>query len=548
MKVLGVHIGHDSAAALVDDGSVIADVAEERFNRRKHSHALPFASIRYCLSAAGLSADAVDVIAVSSKKHPPGFDFLCGFQPAETARFAAAGIRPPVYVEPFRLSTSVETVRVQHHLAHAASAYYTCGSSSRQLIVTLDGSGDGVSVGVWRGERGRITPLMLLPRNASLGYFYSLVTEALGWWHGDGEGKTMGLAPYGHSDRVRGVLDRFCPQYSAGTCVEPHDFGGVHYWIESGSREFHKVEAAEVRELVRRYGAADVAAEAQRVLEEQTLRLVLPWLDKEDTCRLCCAGGVFLNVKLNQRVWESGRLETQHVFPAAGDSGLAVGAALHAYHNMVGIEVPGTIETVYLGPEYSDEQIERLLKERSLPVKKLEDAAGHAARAMSDNRVVGWFQGRMESGPRALGNRSILMSPLKAGNKAVLNERVKFREPFRPYCPSIPHERSHTYLKNPRAEEFMLTTFNVCDGKAERIPAVVHADGTLRPQTLHQARNPKFWRLIDEFGARTGEYAVLNTSLNRMGEPMVEHPSQAIRCFYDSGIENLYLGNFLLTK
>jgi carbamoyltransferase len=562
MNVLGIHIGHDSSAALVRDGRLVADVAEERFTRTKHYCGLPVHAVEYCLKSQGLTLEDIDAVAVPAAGSVLGLNFLLGLkgerQEKMTRQRRALEMvkaflkkpreHPPLYIKHFSLNSKTEIVHVEHHLAHAASAYYTSGTRDKQLIVTIDGAGDGVSVGIWRGENGRIQRLRTFPTSGSVGWFYSNVTEALGWWHGDGEGKTMGLAPYGDYTKCQGVLDRFTPKYSGGELVEPHDFGRVSIWNENGALQWHFDEAYAIRELIQKYGREHIAAEAQRVLEEQVKNIVFPWMEREGTSNLSASGGVMLNVKLNQRLWESGRITRHHTFPNPGDAGLAAGAALYVYYAAHPSAPIYPLEDLYLGPEYSDAEIEAALKLRRLEYRRVDDVAGYAAEQLAQGKILAWFQGRMESGPRALGARSILMSAARPEYKDIINARVKFREAFRPFCPSLLWERKEAYLEKPRDEFFMITSFNCRPEKRPRVPAVVHADGTLRPQTVKREFAPLFWELLHRFEQLTGEGLLLNTSFNVMGEPIVNHPRDAIRCFYDNGLDILVLGNFVLEK
>src|SRR5215510_13524843 len=563
MNILGVHIGHDSSAALVSDGHLIADVAEERFTRIKHYSGIPYCSVSYCLKAGSLTMGDIDIVAVSSADPIPYLNFLFdlqnGARERKTIRSQAADVyrkyfssakKPPIYISKFPLQGQTQIVHVEHHLAHAASAYYTSGlpKAERALIVTCDGAGDGVSFCIWRGENGRIQPLKKFKTDGSIGWFYSNDTEALGWIHGDGEGKTMGLAPYGDFTKCRGVLDRFYPKYAAGDLVEPHSFGQGFYWNEAGSMEFHFDEADEIRALVQKHGPENIAAEAQRVLEEQVMEVIFPWMEKEKTNVLCTAGGVFLNVKLNQRLWYSGKITRQWTYPNPGDSGLAVGSALYAHYENTTDDSIRLQEHLYWGPEYSNEEVAAIVKQRSLRARYVENIEEESARLLAQNKILAWFQGRMESGPRALGNRSILMSTARVENKDIINERVKYREAFRPFCPSLTIEAAPDYLVQYRVEPFMITSFDTSDGKKSHIPAVVHADGTARPQTVRREINPGYWSLITEFGKLTGDPVLLNTSFNIKGEPIICHPREAIRCFYDSGIDYLVIGNYLFSK
>jgi len=562
MIVLGVHIGHDSSAALIIDGKVVADVAEERFSRIKHDSGLPIKAIEYCLASQNLSIDDIDIIAVPALGSVPELNFLFELKGNREEKFTTQRrmlefakrilnkpvAKPPLYIKNFPVPSKTEIIHVEHHLAHAASAYYTSGNNEKQLVVTMDGAGDGYSICIWRAENGKITPIKKLSVSASIGWFYSNVTEALGWWHGDGEGKTMGLAPYGDYTKVKGMLDKYYPKFSNGELVEAHDFDRVYFWNQRGALQFHFDEAYEIKRLIEKFGRENIAAEAQRVLEEQTFEIIFPWLEKENTKNLTCAGGVFLNVKLNQRLWETGKITKQHIYPNSGDSGLAVGAALYAYHSYNPNAKINKVEHLYTGPEYSNEEIEAILKLRNLKYKKVENIEEFAARKLAENKILAWFQGRMESGPRALGNRSILMSANKAENKDIINARVKFRESFRPFCPSLLWEKKDDYLEYGRDEDFMITSFTCKEDKRDKIPAVVHADATLRPQTVKKHINQKYWNLINEFGKITGEYLVLNTSFNVMGEPIINHPREAIKCFYDNGLDFLIMNDYVLSK
>jgi len=562
MNILGIHIGHDSSACLVHDGQIVADVAEERFTRTKHYAGAPLYSIGYCLEVCNLTMNDIDMVAVPIGGSLPALNFLLDLKGSRQEKRSRMGraeqsvrrllkklrAKPPVYIKNYPLPDSVPIVHVDHHLAHAASAYYTSGNTEKQLIVTMDGSGGEVSTVIWRGENGRIEPLQEFPNEGSLGWFYSNVTEALGWWHGDGEGKTMGLAPYGDSNKARGVLDRLCPKFSGGQLVEPMQFQGPFVWEQGGALQWHFDDAYEIESLIQKYGREHIAAEAQFVLEEQTREIIHPWLEKEKTRNLTCAGGVFLNVKLNQRIWESGRVDRHWIYPNAGDSGLAVGAALYAYHQAAPSAPIGSVDSLYWGPEYLEKDIESVLKLRQLPYRRVENVEEYVARQLAEDKIVAWFQGRMESGPRALGNRSILMSANRKENKDIINARVKFREAFRPFCPSLLWENRHDYLEKARDEFFMITSFTCKENKRDKVPAVVHADATLRPHTVQKKFNPRYWALIHEFGRLTGEPLVLNTSLNVMDEPVINHPREAIRCFYDNGLDLLVMDNFVLSK
>ncbi len=563
MIVLGVHKGHDSSAAIVIDGKVIADVQEERFSRVKHSANPPLKSIDFCLKQAGLkSINDVDYISSSWESAPKELSAIFDLDNSRAEDFAIQlgkkilgkstetyKLRLPIFYPDYKLKDKSKFRNNNHHLAHAASAYFTRKNSEKTLIFTIDGAGDEICTSIWMGEGNKIELLKSYYREASIGWAYSVVTEGLHWIHGDGEGKTMGLAPYGDYTKCSGVLDKYFPVFENENLVRKSSLGECFFWSESGSNQFHFEEACEVEKLIKQYGREDIAAEAQRKLEECVMNLVFGWIKKTGVKNIAFAGGVMLNVKLNQRMWNNrgDLIVDQHVYPNPGDSGLAVGAALLEYyrHN----DFHGyDFNHLYLGPEYSNEEIEAILKIRKLKYTFLENPSLKAAELLAENKIIAWFQGRMESGPRALGNRSILMSPLKAENKDAINAWVKFREGFRPFCPSLTYESASTYLKDFKDEFFMITSFDIKEEKRHAIPAVVHVDGTVRPQMVQKETNPRYWELINEFGRLTGESIVLNSSFNVMGESIVNNPKEAIRCFYDSGIDALFIGNYYVSK
>lgn len=565
MYVLGIRIGHDSAAALVQDGTIVADVAEERFTRLKNDGSFPINAIEYCLGAAGITSEQLDCVAFPSTKFPVLAEVFFDLPQKEVERIKEKStswrtrVRRllghgkqkrtilPLYQKPLRLSPKCRIHLCQHHLAHAASAFFTSGLNKEPtLIVTMDGIGDGTSVALWRGEGKRIIPLASYGGTGSLGWFYGNATEGLGWRHGSDEWKTMGLSPFGTPQP--GLFKGFYPEYRDGELVQEHAFGEFSRWNDHGANHYHGVDSMELSRKVISVGREDYAAEAQRVVEEQAMNIVVPWLKREQTRHLCCAGGFFLNVKLNQRLWYSGLLDTQWIYPNPGDAGLPVGAALHAFYEENPTKEHSRLADLYLGPAFTNDEIEQILDDRGLAYRRVPDPVIETAAYLEKNLVIGWFQGRMESGPRALGNRSILMSPMRAENKDIVNAKIKYRESFRPFCPSMLYEKSYEYLINPRDEFFMVSSFDVNPEIAHMMPAVVHVDGTARPQMVHKDVNPLYHRLIEQFGQLTGVYAVMNTSFNIKGEPIVCTPREAIRCFFDTGMDVLVLGNCILEK
>lgn len=572
--ILGIHSGHDAGAAIIKNGQIIADVSEERFNRIKHSADYPLQSIAYCLKTADVTIEDIDEIAISGLKQDDSFENMFGYrlniqkpklhkktfkqQIYFFRKFLVdlilplknnpeAGFKTPIYLRKFFFKKIPKITIVEHHLAHASSAYYTTNDKRKMIIATIDGVGDNFSSCIWLGEKGKIEPLIKYDSSGSIGWFYSNITEALGWWHGDGEGKTMGLAPYGDYTKCINKLDGLYPIFKNGYLEQPYNFPQIYPYKQAGTIQWHCRDVFKITELIKQYGKENIAAEAQRILEKQVTNFILPWMKRENTEILATSGGVFLNVKLNQKIWMSGKAKIHYPYPNAGDSGLAIGAALYAaaQNNLIQEKINSLL---YNGPEYNDNEIEKILKLRGILYKKSSDVASETAKMLADNKIIGWFQGRMEAGPRALGNRSILMSPKKPENKDVINALVKFREAFRPFCPSMIEEAKDEYLINARSEKYMITSFDCKPEKKSELPAVVHVDGTLRPQTVAKEDNPKYHKLISEFGKLTGTPVLLNSSFNVRGEPIICTPNEAIKCFYDNGIDVLILGDYIIEK
>lgn len=564
--VLGVNAGHDASAALVVDGEIIASVMEERFTRVKNDASFPHHAISYCLEAGGIASEDIDILAIGSQRLPDECSFFFEFPTKMLSRLGKAVLPKrlshlykkifgdkgnpfglPLYHKPMRLRKDCKVYLCPHHRAHAASAYFTSGLyDEKVVVVAMDGLGDGISVSVWRANKNRLKLVKKYDRTGSLAWFYGNATEALGWRQASEEWKVMGLAPYG-TPRP-GALRGFYPEYKNGELVRPYEFPVHQMWPDHGTYHWHNYDADRLKIHVKKMGEEDFAAEVQRVSEEQAMNFIVPWIEREKTGHFCFAGGFFLNVKLNQKLWNQRMLETQWIFPNAGDAGLALGAALDAYYGSNPEQRASRIEHLYWGPEYTDNEIKQILDERKISYTYYDDPVRPVAEYLRQNLTVGWFQGRMEDGPRALGNRSILMSPLRAENKDIINSKIKFREFFRPFCPSILEEKYHDYLSNAREEKFMVTSFDVSKNKSMAIPAVVHKDNTVRPQMVSKKANPLYWHLINCFGELTGEYVILNTSFNIKGEPIICHPREAIRCFFDTGLDVLVLGHYILEK
>jgi carbamoyltransferase len=542
MNVLGVHFGHDACAALIADGRIVADAQEERFNRIKHSSDAPILSVRYCLTAGGLDAADIDIVAFSGRQRHRDYPLAFGNEAVSPVL--------PTYLRRLVPSRTAHLMDMEHHYCHAAAAYFLSGDANPALTMISDGFGDDCSVSVWRGEGSRLTLLAKYGGAGSLGWFYSNVTEALGWVHGDGEGKTMALASGGDPFNAHGALKPFCPAYEHGELAAPRDYGPVHKLILRGSIQWHLRDAHAIKGLLGTYSGTDLAAAAQALLEEEHVGLVRHWMQDQRLSRLCLGGGVFLNIILNRRLTDLAECDSVYVFPNPGDSGLALGAALAALAEAAPDELPESLSSLYLGPEYGHDEIDRYLKAMKLDFEELDEEGMCAAVAgeLARGRCAGWFQGRMESGPRSLGCRSILMSPTRAEYKDYINTAVKFREPFRPFCPSLLAEDRDRCLVEKEPGPYMILAFTAPEAVRPEIPAVVHVDGTIRPQVVEKAVNPHFHRLLSVFRERTGRGVLLNTSFNVKGEPIVCTPGDAVRCFFSTGMDVLGIGNFLLRK
>ncbi len=578
MYILSIHNGHDASVALIKDGQIVYYVQEERLNGIKHfGGALPMRALDQCFQSLNISQNDLRLIVVPGLHQIKDIELLFHANSKEKidissseTKFSdklramavnAAGYFSyfnitdqmdfPVYRPTYPIKNKTRLLQINHHLSHAASAYYTSGFDEC-LVVTADGSGDGLSVTAWVGKAGELKPVIKIGRNGSLGFFYNIVTEALGWQISEGEGKTMGLAPYGNTNKTKGVLDFITPIYRDGRLVKPKFFGIFKSWKTDGTFHWHTPQSARVKKLIDKYGKENIAAEAQRVLEEQMLNFITPWIKKLNIKKVAAAGGVFLNVKMNQRIWETNTLDDFFIYPDAGDAGLTIGAGLFTHYSIMKNKyIPKRIKNTYWGKEYSDLEIEKILRLRKLKFTKYADKSKlikDTAKLLASDKIVAWFQGKMEAGPRALGNRSILMDPRKAEFKDIINFRVKFREGFRPFCPSMTKAVAKKYLINPTSAEFMIISFDVPKEKVKDILAVVHVDGTARPQVVTKNANPLYHQLIEEFGKLTGVPVLLNTSFNIKGQPVIEDPHTAIKCFYDTGLDYLVMGSFLLSK
>ncbi len=537
MYFLGISGGilpgnQDGAAALVKDGRIVAAVEEERLIGIKHaSGLLPKNAIKFCLKKAGITLKDVQSVSFPGKTYK---DFNAILTDYLEFHF---GYAPPV-------------VLCDHHTAHAASTYFVWGREPA-LILTMDFSGDRVSTFAAIGRGQEIEEIYRIRKPNSLGIFYSILTQYLGFQKDSDEYKVMGLSSYGSPKYdLSGVLCTNGTTYHLNAehlqSFEDPDRPAPSKQERLFSGNLTLPENARLAdEPVTEYHM-DVAASGQKALEDVVLHLIEKLVKQTGIRRLCLAGGVSLNCSMNQKIRESGLLDELFVPPHVSDAGLSIGCALleSTKHKIV----PRTLEHGYLGPAYTDAEILQILEDCHATYEKPESVEVRAAKDLAAGKIVGWFQGEMEFGPRALGNRSILADPRDDGMKDKINRLVKFREQFRPFTPSVLAERAEDFFENTVPSPYMTVTFNVKEAKKSVIPAVTHVDGTARIQTVCAQTNEKYHRLIQEFDKITGVPVLLNTSLNVMGQPIACSPRMALATFHSCGMDSLALGPYYLTK
>jgi carbamoyltransferase len=547
---------HDSSACIVRDGELLFAVAEERISRTKHDARFPELAIQACLDFAKVRPEAIDEVCL-------------GWQPVgqlyrHDLSLYATGRWPLTYLNflnstryflslwhqknganPFARKFAPTKARfrfVDHHLAHALSAYSYSGFEDAAVVV-MDGRGAWEATSIWHGSKGRVYPVLTINWPDSLGLFYAVFTGFLGFVPNADEWKVMGLAPYGkpgvdlsmfmdlqaapykvHTDRLMGGDGNPYAGWPAalGSPREP----------ESDISELHK----------------DIAHAVQDMCETAMLNVVRLALEKTGSKNLCLAGGVALNSKANGKIAASAIVDRLFVQPAASDDGVALGAALAPFLDG-GQRLPlKPMRHAYLGPSFDDAAIEAVLNTYKIRYSPLFDPAAMAADLLSQGKILGWYQGRMEFGPRALGSRSIIADPRDPEMNTKVNNAVKFREWWRPFAPSLKKEAAPEYLESAHDSPFMILTAQVRPEKRGVIPSVTHVDGSARPHTVEKEINPLYYRLIDEFGKHSGVPVIMNTSFNLRGEAIVHTPTDALRTFFSSGLDALVLGSFLVEK
>ena len=559
MNILGLnYYFHDSTACLLVDGRITVAIEEERLSREKHTRAFPQEAIERCLSIAGLSPKDIDGVAVSIK---PSKDWAAkvvyGLSHARNAKpfvmhELLGGYRRQRSL--WRWYRSVwpqngpKVYFVPHHTAHAHGTFLASPYESA-AILSLDGSGEWATafLGEGRGTQVRRFSESFFPN--SLGSYYEAATQFCGFRPNYDEGKTMGLAPFGDPEVYADTVRRMATVDGDGAISIDLSYFDFQFW--GGRRYSPKFLGAfgsprEGKEFEANH--ENVAAAFQVVLEERALELCAVLRKRTKSRYLIIAGGVALNSVMNGRIVQEAGFDDIYVMPAAGDNGTALGAALYVYNSVLGQPRVYVHEDPYLGTSYSDDYIGKLLSECKLAAAKHEDIASVAARLVADGMIVGWFQGRMEIGPRALGNRTILANPILPHMKDKINAEVKHREPFRPFAPSVLVEAKDKYFDVIGDSPFMLKVAPVRPEMRDHLPAITHVDGSARLHTVEKRINPLYHDVIREFGELTGTPVVLNTSFNVMGEPIVESPEHAIRCYASTGLDALAMGSFLITK
>ena len=591
MRILGIScFYHDAAAALIEDGELVAAAEEERFSRKKHDAEFPALAIRYCLETADIAAADLDYVVFYEKPFVKFERILTTALQVVPKSWKVFGdamttwLLDKLWVKNLiRQELGVPADRIlfsEHHLSHAASTFL-CSPFDEAAILTVDGVGEWATATMGRGKGTDIKLLREVRFPHSVGLLYSAFTAFLGFEVNEGEYKVMGMAPYGtprYADKVHKLIrldgdgsfwlnmDYFCFHHSSTRTYngkftdlfgEPRD-PSWHFFTEgSGYPSYFEPKPSNYSELAaKNQYYADVAASIQQVTEEIVLGMVRSLHEETGLDRVCLAGGVALNSVANGRIIRETPVREVFIQPAAGDGGGALGAALYAYHCVLGKPRQFLMRHAYWGKEYSHGEINDFARGCGMASQTYahEDALLDAVvEELQAGHVIGWFQGRFEWGPRALGSRSIIADPRRRDMKEIVNIKIKFREPFRPFAPSVLAESAERFFDLPDAPRhyparFMLYVVDVKAGQGEVLPAITHVDGTARLQTVHRTESPLYYKLIERFGQATGVPVVLNTSFNLKGEPIVTTPANAFSTFARSGMDSLVLGNCLIRK
>jgi len=594
MVILGINAYHgDASAAIIVDGKLMAAAEEERFNRIKHCAGFPTESIRYCLKAAGVELSDIDHIGISrdpsahlhkkilhaatrmsrhvigwspradkNGKPDRGMFGMISDRLANTAKVRDLKDELSKALGVLQKNVTARFHNIEHHKAHLASAFFV-SPFERAALLSLDGFGDFISTmwGVGDGNQFKVLDQVEYPY--STGIVYTATTQFIGFPHYGDEGKVMGLAPYGKPrymdafrDMIRTEDDR--PGFILNLDYFLHHSQGVEMSWNEGSPQISRIYSNKFTEafgLPRTPGEVltsredDIAASLQLRLEEVGFHILKQLYALTGSTDLCLAGGVALNSVMNGKILLQTPFRRVFVQPAAGDNGTALGVCYYIYNQVLNQPRGFIMEGAYTGPEFSDEEIRFVLDRAGVAYERFDDRelTRQAAKNIAEGAVTGWFQGRMEFGPRALGNRSIIADPRRPNMREILNQRIKKREPFRPFAPSILEEHTAEYFEQDHPAPTMLMVYPVRREKRDVIPAVTHVDGSGRLQTVNPTMNPRYYQLISDFYQLTGVPVVLNTSFNE-NEPIVCTPQHALDCFLKTRMDVLYLGNYAVRQ
>ena len=557
---------HDSAAALLQDGHVIAAVEEERFSRKKFDDGFPNMAIQWCLNETGISPSEISSIAFYDKpilKFERLLDNYIAVAPRGLYSFIDTipkWLHKRLWIKNDIMKSldgfKGEIIFPEHHLSHASYSFFT-SPFEESAILTTDGVGEWSTTSIGIGVNNSIKLLQDIRWPHSLGLFYSAFTYFLGFQVNEGEYKLMGLASYGKPKYYDLILDNLIDVKEDGSIHLNMDYFAFTYDKVMTNKRFSELFGIKRKEENEKMTQIhfDIGASAQKVLEDILLLMVEYLYKKTESNNLCLGGGVALNGVANFRILKESSFENIHIPPSPGDAGSAIGAAQYLYYShhkqnreLVTNTTKRIIENVYVGPSYSSDKIKKFLDEKNITYEIFDEneLVKNCAKLISEGNVVGWYQGKMEWGPRALGNRSILADPRRKEMKDILNEKIKHRESFRPFAPSILEEYVSEYFDMNLPSPYMLMVSPV--KKPEKIPAVTHVDGTGRLQTVSKNSNPLYYKLINEFYNLTGVPVVINTSMNVKGEPIVNTPEQAYKMLTKTDMDCIFLGNFLVKK
>jgi len=566
MLILGIFAyQHDASACLIENGKLLSFIEEERLNREKHSAAFPELSIKYLLERHDKNFDDIDYITISWK---PGLEIISNFInvvknfPKSLNLIKAGATQNEISLISrlkkqlnlkeqfkklgFRLNDKTKIVEIEHHIGHAASAFLI-SKFDESAIITWDGRGENTSVLLSKGVGNQIKKLKEIKIPESLGIFYSAITTYVGFKLFD-EGKTMGLSAFGTDKYLKDFDDIIYKDKNSFKINQKYfsymTHGRNKYLSNLFIKKFGPPRNANEK-ISKHY--MDIAYAAQKKLEEIGIHLVKYLKSICPSENLCITGGVALNCIMNQKIFETNLFKNIFIQPIASDSGTSIGGAYYLYNSILNYKRNYQFKDIYLGPSYSESEIEKYIISMKLKYSKSENIFLETAKILSEGKIIGWFQDKMEGGPRALGNRSILADPRNEDIKEKLNIIVKKRESYRPFAPAVLNEDKNTFFKMNYDSDYMILSADVVNDKKKLIPAVTHVDGTARVQTVKKDLNYKFWSLINEFKNLTGMPILLNTSFNE-NEPIVCHPKEAIECFLRTDLDFLILQNFIVKK